>query len=300
MANDLELLIRLLPWLVANNGASLREVAAQFEVSEKHALELISQLVVTGPSQAGGGLVDIDFEDSDSIFVTDAKALDRPVKLSEFEAATLLGGLHYLEQFPQLVDAEIVSGLINKIQKALPNIDSPINVVPAPVAQGVRAVVDEGISSKQSIVITYAGVTKDDVSTRTVDPVSTYLQDDFVYLKAWCRNSQAWRSFRLDRILDTSLGTDSINIPESDEPIEAKREYLAAIELDKAYYGQLDQVDIVSFKEYMWHAVEVELKVYSRDWLVSMILASGGRVKAVRPPDLIDALVARASAWESN
>jgi len=153
---------------------------------------------------------------------------------------------------------------------------------------------------KQSIVITYAGVTKDDVSTRTVDPVSTYLQDDFVYLKAWCRNSQAWRSFRLDRILDASLGTDSINIPESDEPIEAKREYLAAIELDKAYYGQLDQVDIVSFKEYMWHAVEVELKVYSRDWLVSMILASGGRVKAVRPPDLIDALVARASAWESN
>jgi proteasome accessory factor C len=300
MANDLELLIRLLPWLVANNGASLREVAAQFEVTEKHALELISQLVVTGPSQAGGGLVDIDFEDSDSIFVTDAKALDRPVKLSEFEAATLLGGLHYLEQFPQLVDAEIVSGLINKIQKALPNIDSPINVVPAPVAQGVRAVVDEGISLKQSIVITYAGVTKDDVSTRTVDPVSTYLQDDFVYLKAWCRNSQAWRSFRLDRILDASLGTDSINIPESDEPIEAKREYLAAIELDKAYYGQLDQVDIVSFKEYMWHAVEVELKVYSRDWLVSMILASGGRVKAVRPPDLIDALVARASAWESN
>jgi proteasome accessory factor C len=298
MANDLELLIRLLPWLVANNGASLREVAAQFEVTEKHALELISQLVVTGPSQAGGGLVDIDFEDSDSIFVTDAKALDRPVKLSEFEAATLLGGLHYLEQFPQLVDAEIVSGLINKIQKALPNIDSPINVVPAPVAQGVRAVVDEGISLKQSIVITYAGVTKDDVSTRTVDPVSTYLQDDFVYLKAWCRNSQAWRSFRLDRILDASLGTDSINIPESDEPIEAKREYLAAIELDKAYYGQLDQVDIVSFKEYMWHAVEVELKVYSRDWLVSMILASGGRVKAVRPPDLIEALVARASAWE--
>jgi len=300
MANDLELLIRLLPWLVANNGASLSEVASNFEVSEKHALELISQLVVTGPSQAGGGLVDIDFEDADSIFVSDAKALDRPVKLSEFEAATLLGGLHYLEQFPHLVDADIVSGLITKIQQALPNVESPINVVAAPIAQGVRAAVDEGISSKRSITITYAAVTKDDVSTRTVDPMSTYLQDDFVYLKAWCRHSQAWRSFRLDRILDASLGTDSISIPENDEPSEAKREYLAAIELDKAYYGQLDQVDIVSFKEYMWHAVEVELKVYSRDWLVSMILASGGRVKAVRPPDLIAALVARANAWESN
>lgn len=298
MANDLELLIRLLPWLVANNGASLSEVASHFEISEKHALELISQLVVTGPSQAGGGLVDIDFEDSESIFVSDAKALDRPVKLSEFEASSLLGGLHYLEQFPNLVDTKIVAGLIQKIQQALPNVDNPINVFAAPVSDAVSSVVSEAIRSQLSIEIKYAGVTKDDLSVRVIDPVKTYSQDDFVYLKSWCRTSQAWRSFRLDRILSAKLGVDPIDIPAQDEPLEAKREYLAAIELDKAYYGQLDQVDIVSFKEYMWHAVEVELRVYSRDWLVSMILASGGRVKAVRPPDLIEALVARASAWE--
>jgi proteasome accessory factor C len=297
MANDLELLIKLLPWLVANNGASLSEVASHFEISEKHALELIGQLVVTGPSQAGGGLVDIDFEDSDSIFVSDAKALDRPVKLSEFEASSLLGGLHYLEQFPNLVDSEVVAGLIRKIQQALPNVDNPINVVAAPVSEVVSSVVSEAISSQLSIEIKYAGVTKDDLSERVIDPIKTYSQDDFVYLKSWCRNSQAWRSFRLDRILEATLGNDPIDIPAQDEQPEAKREYLAAIELDKAYYGQLDQVDIVSFKEYMWHAVEVELRVYSRDWLVSMILASGGRVKAVRPPDLIEALVERAKGW---
>jgi proteasome accessory factor C len=298
VANDLELLIKLLPWLVANNGASLTEVASHFNISQKHALELIGQLVVTGPSQAGGGLVDIDFEDADSIFVSDAKALDRPVKLSEFEAASLLGGLHYLEQFPTLVDSEIVAGLIQKIQRALPNVDSPINVIAAPISDEVRAVVTQALSSSRSMEIKYAGVTKDDLSLRVIDPISTYSQEDFVYLKAWCRKSQAWRSFRLDRILEARLGQDAIDIPTDDEPDDAKREYLAAIELDKAYYGQLDQVDIISFKEYMWHAVEVELKVYSREWLVSMILASGGRVKAIRPPDLIDALVARAKAWE--
>lgn len=298
MANDLELLIKLLPWLVANNGASLSDVAKHFEISERHTLELIGQLVVTGPSQAGGGLVDIDFEDSDSIFVSDAKSLDRPVKLSEFEAATLLGGLHYLEQFPNLADSEIVAGLIRKIQQALPNVDSPINIVTAPISEAISSVVTEAISSQLCIEIKYAGVTKDDLSVRVIDPVQTYSQDDFVYLKSWCRFSHAWRSFRMDRILEATLGDDSIDIPAQDEPLEAKREYSAVIELDKAYYGQLDQVDIVNFKEYMWHAVEVELRVYSRDWLVSMILASGGRVKAVSPPDLIAAIVARASAWE--
>jgi proteasome accessory factor C len=298
MANDLELLIKLLPWLVANNGASLSDIATQFNISQKHALDLIGQLVVTGPSQAGGGLVDIDFEDAESIFVSDAKALDRPIKLSQFEASTLLGGLHYLEQFPHLVDVATVSGLISKIQLAMPDIESPINVVAAPILEGVQAVVSEGLSTQQVLEITYAGVTKDDVSVRLIEPVSTYGQDDFVYLKAWCRKSQAWRSFRLDRIVEARLIAESVSIPAQEEPVEAPREYLAAIELDKAYYGQLDQVEVVSFKEYMWHAVEVELKVYSRDWLVSMILASGGRVKAVRPPDLITALVERASAWE--
>jgi proteasome accessory factor C len=298
MANDLELFIKLLPWLVANNGASLSEIANHFEISDKHALELIGQLVVTGPSQAGGGLVDIDFEDAESIFVSDAKALDRPVKLSEFEAASLLGGLHYLEQFPSLVHSETVASLIRKIQQALPNVDSPINVVAAPISQEVRSVVTEALSASQSIEIQYAGITKNDLSLRVVDPVSTYSQDDFVYLQAWCRKSQAWRSFRLDRILEAKLGQDAVNFPTDEELTDVKRKYLATIELDKAYYGQLDQVDIISFKEYMWHAVEVELKVYSRDWLVSMILASGGRVKAVSPPDLISALVERAEAWE--
>jgi predicted DNA-binding transcriptional regulator YafY len=117
-------------------------------------------------------------------------------------------------------------------------------------------------------------------------------------LKSWCRSSQAWRNFRLDRILKAKIGSDPVNIPIDEEPLDAKREYLATIELDKAYYGQLDQVDIVNFKEYMWHAVEVQIKVYSRDWLVSMILASGGRVKAIDPPDLIAALVERAKGWE--
>lgn len=298
MANDLELLIKLLPWLVANNGSSLSEIANHFDVSEKYALELIGQLVVTGPSQAGGGLVDIDFEDAESIFVSDAKALDRPVKLSEFEASSLLGGLHYLEQFPNLVNSETVAGLIQKIQQAMPNVDSPINVVAATISADVRAVVTEALTSGKSIQIRYAGITKDDLTERIIDPISTHSQDDFVYLKSWCHNVQAWRSFRLDRIVEAKLGSDQIGIQGDDESIDATREYLASIELDKAYYGQLDQVDIVSFKEYMWHAVEVELKVYSRDWLVSMILASGGRVKAVSPPDLIAALVDRAKAWE--
>ena len=187
---------------------------------------------------------------------------------------------------------------MRRIQQALPNVDSPINVVAAPIAENIRTVLNEAISSGLSVEIKYAGITKDDISVRVVDPVSTYSQEDFMYLKSWCRNSQAWRNFRLDRILEAKLDSDSVSIPSDEEPSEAKREYLATIELDKAYYGQLDQVDIVSFKEYMWHAVEVQIKVYSREWLVSTILASGGRVKAVDPPDLISALVERAKGWE--
>lgn len=298
MANDLELLIEMLPWMVANNGASLNEVATQFEITDKYALELISQLVVTGPSQDGGGLVDIDFEDADSIYVSDAKSLDRPIKFTSLEATTLLGGLHYLEQFPSLASSEIVAGLTTKIQSLLPSLESPISVITTPVASAVYEVLAASIADKRAVQISYGALSKEDLSDRLVDPVQMYVRDDFTYLQAWCRRSQAWRNFRLDRIIAAVATNEPLDIPDDIIETQESREYLAVIELDKAYYGQLDQVDIVTFKEYMWHAVEVQLKVYSRDWLISMILASGGRMRAIGPPDLIQGLVERAKGWE--
>ena len=298
MANDLELLIEMLPWMVANNGASLNEVATQFEITDKYALELISQLVVTGPSQDGGGLVDIDFEDADSIYVSDAKSLDRPIKFTSLEATTLLGGLHYLEQFPSLASSEIVAGLTTKIQSLLPSLESPISVMTTPIASAVYEVLAASIADKLAVQISYGALSKEDLSDRLVDPVQMYVRDDFTYLQAWCRRSQAWRNFRLDRIIAAVATNEPLDIPDDIVETQEPREYLAVIELDKAYYGQLDQVDIVTFKEYMWHAVEVQLKVYSRDWLISMILASGGRMRAIGPPDLIQGLVERAKAWE--
>ena len=298
MANDLELLIEMLPWMVANNGASLQQVAKQFDITEKHALELIGQLVVTGPSQNGGGLVDIDFEDAESIFVSDAKSLDRPIKFTSLEAATLLGGLHYLEQFPNLADPQIIAGLITKIQSLLPSLESPISVITTPILSGVHEVLTKSIANKRAVKISYAALSKDDLSDRLVDPMQLYVRDDFTYLQAWCRSSQAWRNFRLDRIIEASESIEPVDVPGDPVETEVARDYLAVIELDKAYYGQLDQVDIVSFKEYMWHAVEVQLKVYSRDWLISMILASRGRMRAIGPPDLIQGLVERAKGWE--
>jgi len=298
MANDLELLIEMLPWMVANNGASLHEVASQFEITDKYALELISQLVVTGPSQDGGGLVDIDFEDADSIYVSDAKSLDRPIKFTSLEATTLLGGLHYLEQFPSLASSEIVAGLITKIQSLLPSLESPISVIAAPIHDAIYEVLASSIENKRAVQISYGALSKEDISERLVDPVQLYVRDDFTYLQAWCRRSQAWRNFRLDRIMAAVQSTELLEVPVDIVETQETREYLAVIELDKAYYGQLDQVEIITFKESMWHAVEVQLKVYSRDWLISMILASGGRMRAIGPPDLIQGLVERAKGWE--
>jgi proteasome accessory factor C len=298
MANDLELLIEMLPWMVANNGASLHEVATQFKITDKYALELISQLVVTGPSQGGGGLVDIDFEDADSIYVSDAKSLDRPIKFTSLEAATLLGGLHYLEQFPSLANSEIVAGLITKIQSLLPSLESPISVIAAPIHDAIYEALASSIANKRAVQISYGALSKEDISERLVDPVQLYVRDDFTYLQAWCRRSQAWRNFRLDRIMAAVQSKELLDVPDDIVETQEMREYLAVIELDKAYYGQLDQVDIITFKESMWHAVEVQLKVYSRDWLISMILASGGRIRATGPPDLIQGLVERAKGWE--
>ena len=137
-------------------------------------------------------------------------------------------------------------------------------MIASPAFTTIYEVLASSIENQRAVQISYGALSKEDISDRLVDPVQLYVRDDFTYLQAWCRRSQAWRNFRLDRIMAAVQSAELLDVPDAIVEPEATRDYLAVIELDKAYYGQLDQVDIVRFKECMWHAVEVQLKVYSR------------------------------------
>jgi hypothetical protein len=120
--------------------------------------------------QGGGELVDIDFEDEDSLFVSDAKGLQRPIQLSGQQAIQVIAGLHYLLQLPGLVDREDLISLITKLQNSFRIDNSPIEVMDNPRLKEISEVINTAISAKSNVSIDYANVNTGSISSREIEP----------------------------------------------------------------------------------------------------------------------------------
>mgnify|MGYP006291532585 CR=1 FL=1 len=84
--NDLELAIKLVPYLTAHGGITVDEVAREFGITTRKVTQLLKLLPYTGRGQFGGELIDINVTDDGAIYVHDAQSLDAPVKLNGNQA----------------------------------------------------------------------------------------------------------------------------------------------------------------------------------------------------------------------
>jgi proteasome accessory factor C len=297
MASELELLIEILPWLVANNGASANELATKFGISESKVLDLMQLLVLVGPDQGGGGLVDIDFEDADSLFVFDPQELDRPVQLSAFEASTLLGGLHYMQQLVESTEAAAIQSLISKISAKLPGSINPIAVVPDAQTQENLELIKNAIANRQVLNITYLSISSDSTSKRLIEPLALSTNDDQIYLSAWCRNTEDIRTFRLDRISEVSDNGESFeerNVGVQDDVLP---QFECRMLVTARHYREMDSRYIVTATELASGDFELTVSVHSLHWLAGQVVAAGGAAIALEPNELRELVLAKASTW---
>lgn len=297
MASELEILIELLPWLVANNGASAKDVGDKFGITEAKVLDLMQLLVLTGPNQGGGGLVDIDFEDSESLFVFDSQDFDKPVRLTAFEANALLGGLHYLHQ---VVDSDLaitVSELISKISKAIPGANTPVEVVPITSDKDLLSLLQSAVTDRKVLKLKYASLTSDQVTSREIQPLAITAREDLIYVRAWCLETDDVRVFRTDRIIDISdtgtvFSVDNLNF-DSSNPINIVAKLLAT----EKFTRELDPNLVVTKTAQAHDQILIEVSVHSFDWLAGLVLAAGGECRVEEPESLRKLVVTKASTW---
>ena len=60
--------------------------------------------------------------------------------------------------------------------------------------------------TSRELAITYASASKDEVTTRTIRPLRLLTIDGVSYLEAYCLTAEAYRTFRLDRVLSAAAG----------------------------------------------------------------------------------------------
>ncbi len=294
--NKLAFLIEILPWLCLNPGVSASDAAKQFGITESQLIDLLQLAVFTGPGQFGGELVDIDFEDSESLFVSDAKGLSRPIKFTKDQSLQIISGLHYLIQIPGLIDNDALTELLNKFMRVTGIINPPIEILPIETLNKNTELLAEAISANQSIEIQYISATTGKISQRLIDPKSFSIEESVRYLRAYCHVALAYRVFRLDRIMEVKKSEKKqLNI--DDEISTQKKEVEVQLIVSKHILVQLDQSLLTAVSELADGSFSITIKVHDLNWIAREVLASSGHIKAIGPVELTDLISSKIVKW---
>ncbi len=317
MSVKIDTLIKLLPWLVANPGKTARQIAAEFGIKPDDVLDAVQLLVVTGPNpREGGGCVDIDFyapDDDDfdhdgdvkrdfdvAITVIDPQKLDRPIKLDPLSAASIVAGLNFIQSLPGLVDPAFVQQLLEKIQGASGIADAPISVASHDEIESKLATLRSAISHDTCVEIEYASGSDERISRREIEPKALLTRDDIVYVRAYCLEAESARTFRVDRILsiEPSSTVQGHNVDVEDERVTAPLVHEVCLRIENEYLYEFNQHSGSAPKELPDGRFEVVTSVGSVEWLVGQVLASGGSIEVVSPPEMRNRVSAAVQGWK--
>lgn len=298
MKNKLAVLIDLLPWLTLNPGVSAVEVAKHFNISTSEVMELLQLAVFTGPGQYGGELVDIDFEDEQSLYVADAKGLDRPIRFTQEQAYQIIAGLNYLIQLPGLIDPKELDQLLSKLMHLF-NIDQP------PIEQSSNAnesdilsVLGKAIADSVAVQITYSSGNLGKLTRRKIDPKTIVIEQGHKYVKAWCHAAIAVRLFRLDRISEIQITTDQQIQTQLFTESEEKPHQEVKLLVTKKALLELNSDHVIDIKQKGVDEYSITLRVHDLNWIAREILAGQGAIKPLEPIELIELIKQKVQMWK--
>ncbi len=210
--DKLAFLLSLVPWLMDHDGASVAETAEHFGVTPEHIRDAVRLIAVSGvPGETEAyqheDLFDIDwddFEEHDEIRLTHLVAIDDAPRFSAREAAALIAGLQYLSALPENAESSALASLTGKLSAGASAAPNPVGVEAGPATRStlglIRQAVDRGV--QLDLVYLNASGKKE---RRRVDPLRVESFDDDWYLRGWCHLREAMRTFRLDRISETTV-----------------------------------------------------------------------------------------------
>jgi proteasome accessory factor C len=193
-----------------------------------------------------------DFEERDLIRFRQAP-LDQKPRLSSREAAALLAGLQAIAALPSSTENRKIDHLMAKLARGASGDVAPV-AVNVRASDDLRVTVALAVRGQQRLLIDYV-TTRGERDKREVDPLRLESIDDVWYLRAWCLNRDAERTFRLDRMASavaigaaaphSSVETDSRELfnAAADNLIVTVELVAAAVPVIADYLGTHDAVE---------------------------------------------------------
>jgi predicted DNA-binding transcriptional regulator YafY len=295
-------LLDLVPYLLAHPGSEVGETARKFDVSESQLTKDLDLLFVSGPRHYPDGLMDVNIEDG-RIYLTNARDLAEPVKLSMDEACSLIVGLQALRELPGMRNNEAIVSAQTKLTAAAgdaarigtavatklteDDIDPTLEVLQAALQSGVR------------VEVYYFVPTRDEITHRLLEPIRIFLHQDTWYLEAWSVDSDGLRNFRLDRVQSATLTDQQATASIDEEALARGRkaaspyrsgeaDHTVTLVLEPRARWIAAQYNAEAVQELGQDRLAARLRVASSAWIPGLVAGLGGSAAVVAPEELCE------------
>lgn len=207
-------LMAFVPYLIEQGATPVTQLAEHFGLESTQVEELVQLLAMSGIPGDNGfyqhqDLFDINwdlFEDQKIVELWQHVGVEAPPRFSAREAAALLAGLQYISGIVPERDRDIIDKLVLKIATGASAEPENLLVTPAAVPVDLD-VIRTAVASEHSVTFEYQNATGDK-ALRSVDPLRLDLVGESWYLRGWCHDREALRTFRLDRISKLSVSKE--------------------------------------------------------------------------------------------
>ncbi|MFJ9212240.1 putative DNA-binding protein [Streptomyces sp. L-9-10] len=299
-------MLSLVTYLRERPGAHVSDVARAFGITEDELISDLDVLPMCGTSFRGGDLLDID-TDGDRIWWHNPDDVAEPLRLAADEATALLVAARAVATLPGLRegDRQALLRATAKLETAAGEVAGASSRLSVTFESegGVFAEVDRAISERRRLWLRYYSPARDELTEREVDPIRLFAVGH-TYMEAWCRLSEARRTFRLDRVaeirlLDAPAAPPELELRDLSEGLvqPSAEDPEVVIEVGPGGRWVAEYYPHDSAVELSDGGLRITLRTPAPASLRRLALRLGGDGRIVSPPELADS--ARLAAGEA-
>lgn len=199
-------LVAAIPWIVAQEGAPVDEIAERFDYPRELLLSDLEEVVfyVGVPPYTPDTMIDVLIED-DIVWISYADWFARPMRLSGPEALTLIAAGETMLAFADQDETGPLVRALTKVRLATGTTADVMDVQLGAVAGPALPVLRSAIEQALQVEIRYHGYASNTTTTRQIEPHHVFASSGASYVSAYCHLADSTRVFRIDRIESAQL-----------------------------------------------------------------------------------------------
>jgi proteasome accessory factor C len=287
----LQRVLALVPWILANPGVTIPELAERFAIPEADLEADLELLPMCGlPPYTADRLIDLWVGDDGSVTIRLAEYFERPLQLTPAEGVALLAAGRALLAVPGADPSGPLATALGTLEESL----GARGGVAVDVGAGDHLErLQEAVAAGEQLELEYYSFARDEMTTRIVDPRRVFNALGAWYLDAYCRTAEGERLFRVDRVRAVSpTGEPAAPPPErADDSIAdlvyhpGQDDLRVTLRLEPDARWVVESYPTEKVTERARGRVDAVLAVSGPAFLERLVLGLGPSVTVVGPPE---------------